>query len=94
MPSYDEAMVFAREDYADPALLPEQFSANDRAAITTHLSVSPTRADLDEMGADGRADLRDGRLAALADYVLSLDRRKGAWYWLLREQPELERRDR
>jgi hypothetical protein len=39
-----------------------------------------------------RLALRDRRLAALTDYVLSLDERSGFWFRLLRQQPEREAR--
>jgi hypothetical protein len=49
---------------------------------------------LDALGPEGRNDLRDRRLVALAYYVLSFDRREGFWYRLFRQQPEQEARKR
>ena len=53
---------------------------------------SPSRADLAERGANGRKELRDHRMAALAHYVLSLSRRGGFWSRALRQEPEREPR--
>jgi hypothetical protein len=44
------------------------------------------------MGVEERTELRDRRLAALAHYVLSLDRREGLVYRLFHEEPEREGR--
>jgi mono/diheme cytochrome c family protein len=92
MPSYDAAMFFAREDFEDPALLPARFSDRDRDDIASYMRSAPGRAELERIDAVGRETLRDARLAALAYYVLSLDRRRGLRYRLLLEQPERERR--
>ena len=93
MPSYDEAMVFAREDFEDLSFLPAELPAQDREDLEALLRAAPSRADLERMGSEELEALRDRRLAALAHYVLSLDRRRGLWYRLFREQPERERRD-
>ena len=91
MPSYDAAMLFAREDFDDPSLLPEPFSGKDRSLIAEYLLTVPTRARLGGMDEARLAELRHRRLASLAHYVLSLHRDR-FWHWMFHEQPELEAR--
>ena len=106
MPSYDEAMLFAAEDYPVEAVLPERdvelragsaafrVAAADRENLQTYLAAAPDRERLAALDETARIELRDTRLEALAHYVLSLDRRRGFAYRLLREHPELEARDK
>ena len=81
MPSYDEAMLFGAEDLET---LPESLRAQ--------LPDSPTRAEVRALTRADRDALRDRRLEALAHYVLSFDRRRGAGFRLFREDPEREAR--
>jgi len=92
MPDYGEAMLIGAD--GDPGDLPttEQLGDGDAAALERFFGASPTRKALDAMTQDERTELRDRRLSALAHYVLSLDRRRGAGHWLLRAQPEREAR--
>jgi len=94
MPSYGEALVFAREDVAQPAVLDERLSPAARNALDEFLGTLPTRADLGELDQDGRGKLGARRLAALSHYVLSLDRRRSAGSWLFHQRPEREARKR
>ncbi|MDX1389389.1 MAG: cytochrome c [Acidobacteriota bacterium] len=87
MPSYDEAMLFAREDFA-----PATLSEDNREALEIFLATAPTRADLAALDDGGRSELRDERLAALAQYVLSLDQRQGFRFRLFVQEPEREPR--
>ena len=104
MPSYDETMLFAAEDYAVEAVLPERdvelrtrsaafrLAAADRENLRTYLGAAPSRERIAALDETARAELRDTRMEALARYVLSLDRRRGFGYRLLREHPEREAR--
>lgn len=94
MPSYGDAMLFAREDVEDTSTLDSVIPEAAHARLDEHLRSVPSRAELEKLGPQGRIDLRDRRLAALAHYILSLDRRAGFRYWLLRERPEQEARGR
>jgi mono/diheme cytochrome c family protein len=91
MPSYGEAMLFAREDVED---LSTDAGRLPRAAIddmTTFIKTCPGRDDITAMDDEKKRALRDRRLAALAHYILSL-RQHGLWSWLFRESPEKEPR--
>lgn len=94
MPSFDEAMLFAAEDFQDPATLPVQLDERDRGRVSAYLRGAPRRADLAVMDEASLLQLRDRRLAALAHYVLSLDRRSGLRSRLFHERPELNPRKR
>jgi mono/diheme cytochrome c family protein len=94
MPAYGEAMLFAREDVADPSTLAESLAQSEVVELRAYLDALPTRAELDARDAPSRSALRHARLAALARYVLSLDRRGGFWHELFHEQPEKEPRRR
>ncbi len=105
MPSYDEAMLFAAEDYPVEAVLPQRdvelragsaafrLAAADREVLRAYLAAAPDRERITALDETSIADLRDGRIEALARYVLSLDQRHGFAYRLFREHPELEARD-
>lgn len=92
MPSFDEAMLFSANDYADPDLLPAGIDEEDRALLEVYLADVPRRADVAAMDPAARASLRDRRLGALARYVRSLDHRRGFTYRLFHEKPEQNRR--
>ena len=87
MPSYDDAMLFAREDF-DPAT----FDPDDRGVLEAFLDGAPARADLATLDESGLAALRNERLAALTGYVLSIDRRRGFGFRLFGQEPEREPR--
>ena len=91
MPSYDDAVLFAREQI-DPAAVPGGLDADERAAFEALARVAPTLAELQRLDDGGRSELRDRRLAAVAHYVLSLERRRGFRFWLFRQEPEREPR--
>jgi len=91
MPSYDAAMIFARDEI-DPAAASTGVGPAELAALQTFLDSSPSRADLDRLDENGLAELRDSRLAALAHYVLSLDQRNGFGFRMFRQEPEREPR--
>ena len=105
MPSYDQAMLFAAEDYPVESVGPERdvelragsaafrLAAADRETLRSYLAAAPDRKRIAALDETTRAELRDTRLEALARYVLSLDRRHGFAYRLLREHPEREARN-
>jgi hypothetical protein len=88
MPSYDEAMLVARGDTADTVGLEGKLSPEVQSILEDFLRSSPTRREIESMSEGDRASLRDGRMAALAYYVLSLEHTRGAYFWLLVQQPE------
>jgi hypothetical protein len=90
MPAYGDALMIASEDSGDTTSI--QLSADEQQNVERFLRSSPSREQLAGMSLLERTALRDTRLAALAHYVLSLDRRKGLAYRLFREQPEQEAR--
>lgn len=92
MPSYGDALVFAREDYPDPPELDASIPQETAAEAIAYVRSAPTKDGLESLGAEGRAALRDARLAALAHYVVSLDERKGVWSTVFRQKPESEPR--
>lgn len=94
MPAYGEAMVFPREAAPDVASLDWLLTSATLAELEEFIRSMPDEAALGEMSDAEREALRQQRLGALAHYVLSLDRRRGPLYWLLREQPEREARRR
>jgi len=92
MPSYGDALVFAREDYPDPPTLDEQIPPDAAAEAVAYVRSAQTREALESLGADGQTALRDARLASLVHYVMSLDKRSGFWSTVFREKPEFEPR--
>jgi hypothetical protein len=92
MPSYGDAMIFAREDVSDLSLLGGRLPRTAIDELHDFVRTVPTQAEVAALGERGQQELRDRRLEALAHYVLSLDRRASFWYFLLREQPEKEAR--
>jgi len=92
MPSYDEAMMIAREDRGDTVALEDRLSREAEDAVGAFLRSSPTRHELTAMSEAQRAELRERRLADLAHYVLSLTRRRGFYFRVFRERPERETR--
>jgi len=92
MPSYDEAMLAAREDIVVDPGLEARLSLEAREAIDDFRRASPTREQIDAMSRSDLGSLRDRRLADVAFYVLSLTRRSGAYFWLFVEEPEREAR--
>ena len=94
MPSYRDAMLFAREDVIDTTALEHVLTVEQRRELVELLRSVPSREELAALGPDARIELRDRRLAALAHYTLSFDRRKGLWYRLFRQRPEQEARRR
>jgi mono/diheme cytochrome c family protein len=91
MPAYGEALLVTREDAGDRPP-DEELTPADRELLDEFVEASPTRATLEAMAEEARLALRDRYLGALAHYVLSLSRRRGAAYWLFREEPEREAR--
>jgi hypothetical protein len=92
MPSYDEAMIIAREDRGDTVSLENRLDRRAEGAVEAFLHSSPTRQELAALSEAQRAELRERRLADLAYYVLSLSRRRGIYFWTFRERPERETR--
>jgi mono/diheme cytochrome c family protein len=92
MPSYDEAMMLSSADIGDKPSLEGMIDDEDAQRLDRFLAQSPPPETLAAMPRSERDALRDTRLAALAHYVISLERRSGAGYRLFVEQPELEGR--
>jgi len=92
MPSYDQAMLFAAEDYPLESLPLDRWNASDRALMQTYLDSTPPRKRVAALDETRRTELRDTRLEALARYILSLDRRRGFAYRVFNEHPEREAR--
>jgi mono/diheme cytochrome c family protein len=92
MPSYAEALLFAGDDFPHPGAVAPGLDAEGLQRLERYLATLPGRARLAELTDEERLALRDRRLAALTDYVLSLDERRGFWFRLLRQQPEREAR--
>ncbi len=92
MPSYSDAILFAREDFGDLSMFEDRMADDELDGIVVYVGTSPTRAQLDALEANALGALRNRRLAALAHYVLSLDRRHALGSRLFRQQPEREPR--
>jgi mono/diheme cytochrome c family protein len=92
MPSYEEALLFAGDDFPDAGAVVPGLDPEGLQRLERYLATLPDRARLAELTDEERLALRDRRLAALTDYVLSLDERRGFWFRLLRQQPEREAR--
>jgi len=60
--------------------------------VGAYVKSCPGTSDIAAMDDEKRKALRDLRLGALANYVISLDRRHGFWAWLFRQTPEREAR--
>jgi hypothetical protein len=90
MPSYGDVLLFAREEMSLDSV--PGLNDRERRALSQYIASAPTRAEIDSLDAAGQDGLRDQRLAALTHYVLSLSRRRGAGFWLFRQQPEREPR--
>ena len=92
MPSYGDALVFAREDYPDPPALDEHIPPDTASEAVAYVRAAQTREALESLGDEGRAALRDARLASLVHYLMSLDKRGGFWSTVFRQKPESEPR--
>lgn len=104
MPSYDQAMMFAAEDYSIESVSPQRdvelsvgsaayrLRTADREILRTFLDAAPSRERIAALDETAQTELRDTRLEALARYVLSLDQRHGFAYRLFREHPEAQAR--
>jgi len=92
-PAYeDRAILVTRDFVVEDVNLLGRLTESDRENLDRFLEQSPSPEELVAMGAEESKRLRDRRLYDLAYYLLSLDRRKGAGYWLFRQRPELEAR--
>ena len=91
MPSYGEAMFFAREDVENLSSYEGRIPKQAIDELGAFVRSCPGSDDITAMDDDKRMALRDRRLGALADYILSL-RRHGLWTWLFRQLPEKETR--
>jgi mono/diheme cytochrome c family protein len=92
MPSYGEALLFAREDVVDLSSFEAVLPRPAFESLVSHVRASPSREGLEGLGQSGRAELQDRRLAALTHHVLSLDARRGLRHWLFEQEPDLEPR--
>jgi len=84
MPSYGDALLFAREDFTDVS--------DASPDVVAYVHAAPTKEALASVGADARDALRAARLASLVHYVSSLDKRSGFWSIVFRQKPEAEPR--
>ncbi len=72
------------------AHVPEvQLSPGELRELEGHLAAQPSAAQLARMAPEEVGKLVQHRLWALVYYVRSLERPKGVFYWLFRENPEL-----
>ena len=92
MPSYAEALLFAREDVSDLSSFADTLRQAELDELARVVSTCATRTELDALDERGRTALRDQRLAALAHYVISLDRRRKLGFRLFGQRPEQEPR--
>ncbi len=92
MPSYADAVLFAREDFPDVSAFEGRLPTETVERLAAYVADIAGRAELDALAEAERTTLRDRRLAALAHYVLSLDRRRTLGSWLFRQEPEREAR--
>jgi mono/diheme cytochrome c family protein len=92
-PAYDDrAILVTRGFVVEDVNLQQQMTEADRVNVERFLRESPSVDGLAAMSETERKGLRDRRLYDLAYYLLSMDRRRGAGYWLFRQRPELEAR--
>ncbi len=91
MPAYGDALLFTREEIEQIAAGSDA-AAEDRQALSALANGAPAEAALATMSDADRMALRDARASALARYVLAFDRRRGLWFRLLRQRPEMEAR--
>jgi len=91
MPSYGDAMLFAREDVADLSTDQGRLPKDAIDEMASYIRTIPGTDDLAAMDGAQKRALRDRRLAALSHYILSL-RRHNLGSWLFREHPEREAR--
>jgi cytochrome c oxidase cbb3-type subunit 2 len=92
MPSYADAVLFACEDFPGVSAFEDHLSTGEIDQLAAYVAAIACRADLNALAESDRTTLRDRRLAALAHYVLSLDRRRTLGSWLFRQKPEREAR--
>ena len=92
MPSYADAVLFACEDFPGVSAFEDHLSTGEIDQLAAYVAAIACRADLKALAESERMTLRDRRLAALAHYVLSLDRRRTLGSWLFRQEPEREAR--
>jgi len=92
MPSYADVVLFAREDFPDVSAFEDRLPTGEIERLAAYVATIAGRAELDALAESDRASLRDQRLAALAHYVLSLDRRRTLGSRLFRQEPEREAR--
>ena len=91
MPAVEGSMMaFPGGLDADVEPAREALDAADLQELSTYLADQPTEGALAAMPEADRAQLVQRRSWALVYYVLSLNRRKGAFYWLFGENPELQ----
>ena len=92
-PAYgDAAILVTREFVVEDVNLLSLLRPQDQETIDHFLRQSPSAGELAAMSDAERTSLRDRRVYDLAYYLLSMDRRKGAGYWLFRQRPEREAR--
>lgn len=80
-PGGRDADTKAAEEGLDPTILGE---------LRAYLVAEPTSLELEALPDAGFERLVQQRLWALVSYVRSLDRGRGIFYWLLRDNPEVE----
>jgi hypothetical protein len=90
MPAYEPDMVaFPGGSGVDISALREALDPDGVRGLEAYLADQPTAVQLMTMSEDEVDGLVQRRLWALVYYVRSLDRAKGLFYWLFRENPEL-----
>ncbi len=95
MPAFDPGIVaFPGGADADVGPTREFLDPSELREVETYLAEQPSDAALRAMSEGAFEAIVERRLWALVYYLRSLDRAKGAIYWLFGENPELTRRGR
>lgn len=80
MPAFAETVLLSREDLAKIADTPD-FAFKNEASIERFLALSTPAEQLSILEPSQRDQLKERRLAALAEYVMSLGRARTLWDW-------------
>ncbi len=89
MPAYADAMLFGDIPDENLSVFAEAYSAGELEDLRAYLETQPDDEELEGMSEAGLAGLVGRRNWALVHYVKSLSRKKGLFYRLFVEDPEL-----
>ncbi len=93
MPAYDRNNMSFPGDL-DLESMREGLGTGDLGALETYLAGQPTGSEIGSLAEAQVGALVEHRLWALVYYLQSLERSRGALYWLFRENPEMEAREK